>query len=909
MPSLSLFSISDSESFIHDQTLEGEAFLEGLKYDSAEIILSGLMPVLEKNKDWKNYCKISNKYIISLWRQGKLSEAEQIARKTLGICKEQLGEEHPETIRCNINNGVICFLSGKPMSITYFRKAVILAERLYGDNHPLTAEAYEWLGCTHESANNAMHAYRYLKKSLQIWKNTKGNNHPDLGNIYRYFGLYYKRFGQLDSAMLCFNKSKKLFDLKYGKYNYKSVKCLNNICDVYEVIEQYDTTKIIYAYALDLLSKSEAPNRYIYMMTYFNLGELYQREGDFLKAIQFFQKTLPLYFPGFKAEDIYSNPEEIGEYPYQVIKMVLFWKARSFIELAKTDSTNQLKYLKAAYNCYSDASRVIDNIKYQLSNYADLLNHENSHANLMVELAENALEIYSLTDDALYFERALQYLEKNKQMVLFASSNTDHDEDNPSYGYEQKAGKLQARYNQLLNMSTLWDADNDLAYFNERQINIKIEMDQLKWEIEQVHHKHEYRTKETAGISLAQIRKTLQDDQVLIQFTEFCHDYISKPERILSLIITQNQIAYYTIDGEQAYNLIAEYYNLISNRNPTVKVDSIGHELYNLLLGHWENLIDGKDIIIIPSQHISLVAFDALPVSFVKEGRVAYLIEKHAVWKDFSISSFVNYKDDGKAEELKVLAMAPGFTKENKLQIAMLTKRDTSLINLAGAERECMEISGLLNTKLITGFEATEDIFKSLSSEFPLIHLSTHGVPCKFNEETVRLAFSKRNDTIEDGFLSMYEVFNLDLNAELVVISACKTGIGKLNKGEGNLNLGWAFSKAGAKSVVISLWDANDYASSKIMPVFYKLLADGHTKPSALHQAKLEFLTSSDDLTSNPYFWAGFEYYGNNQGIISKSKILPEYIWGIVLVCSLILAVIAAMGKKLFANKEHLDAR
>jgi len=248
------------------------------------------------------------------------------------------------------------------------------------------------------------------------------------------------------------------------------------------------------------------------------------------------------------------------------------------------------------------------------------------------------------------------------------------------------------------------------------------------------------------------------------------------------------------IDGQKAHKLITDYYHLISNNDQKSRIDSIGYWLSELLLKPFAKLIDNKELIIIPSQHISLVPFDALPIFSFKHNKTRYMIEDHSIWKTFSIYAFLQENILSKPLEENILAMAPGFTKTKKMQIATLTKRDTSLIDLAGALSECREISSFFNTKLVSGFNATEKEFKSLSGNFPVIHLSTHGVPDTFDETKVKLAFSKLNDTEEDGFLSMYEVFNLDLTAGLIVLSACKTGIGELNKGLGNLSLAWAFN-------------------------------------------------------------------------------------------------------------------
>jgi len=131
------------------------------------------------------------------------------------------------------------------------------------------------------------------------------------------------------------------------------------------------------------------------------------------------------------------------------------------------------------------------------------------------------------------------------------------------------------------------------------------------------------------------------------------------------------------------------------------------------------------------------------------------------------------------------------------------------------------------------------------------------------------LAFNNlSNGSSFDGNLNLYEILNLQLKSQLVVLSACKSAVGAKNKSEGNLNLAWAFRNAGTRSVVVSIWDANDYTSSRIMPQFYRYLSDGHSKPDALREAKRDYLRQADKLMSHPYYWAGFDFMGDGSPLV-----------------------------------------
>jgi CHAT domain-containing protein len=140
-----------------------------------------------------------------------------------------------------------------------------------------------------------------------------------------------------------------------------------------------------------------------------------------------------------------------------------------------------------------------------------------------------------------------------------------------------------------------------------------------------------------------------------------------------------------------------------------------------------------------------------------------------------------------------------------------------------------------------------------------MVHFSTHGYLNEARPKFSGLVLSlPRSELQEDGLLSAYEIFNLKLNADLVVLSACETGLGKEVKGEGLMSLTRAFMYAGTPSVVVSLWNVNDQSAADLMIRFYRNLQTGMTKGEALRQAQLETIRDN----GFPFFWAPFVLIG-----------------------------------------------
>ena len=146
--------------------------------------------------------------------------------------------------------------------------------------------------------------------------------------------------------------------------------------------------------------------------------------------------------------------------------------------------------------------------------------------------------------------------------------------------------------------------------------------------------------------------------------------------------------------------------------------------------------------------------------------------------------------------------------------------------------------------------------------DFRYIHFATHGFLDELHPGRSGILLSRAPDSKEDGILQTSEIMRLKLNADIVTLSACSTGLGKFVNGEGVLGLTRAFFYAGARNVAVSLWNVNDSATAALMKSFYLNLRRGLPKREALREAKLSLLRSSQPSWRHPYFWAAFVLEG-----------------------------------------------
>jgi len=159
--------------------------------------------------------------------------------------------------------------------------------------------------------------------------------------------------------------------------------------------------------------------------------------------------------------------------------------------------------------------------------------------------------------------------------------------------------------------------------------------------------------------------------------------------------------------------------------------------------------------------------------------------------------------------------------------------------DLPGTSVELQAIDRLTEGDFYYSDQSKESYFKSLGDNFAIVHLSLHGLLDNENPGNSSLHFIGK-DSLEDGFLHAREIYNLQLNAELAVLSACHSGTGKINQGQGLMSLGRAFIYAGSQSVLLSRWEVSDVTAPVIMKYFYEGLVDGLKKSEALRKAKLQ---------------------------------------------------------------------
>ena len=318
--------------------------------------------------------------------------------------------------------------------------------------------------------------------------------------------------------------------------------------------------------------------------------------------------------------------------------------------------------------------------------------------------------------------------------------------------------------------------------------------------------------------------------------------------------------------------------------------------IYQKVFAHVDSLLpDSTELIIVPDGVLGYVPFDALLVEDPTEGQLAnqyhYLLQDHTISYAYSatLQQEMKYRRHRKEPSKNLLAFAPSFGKEEDMtgDTALLATRYIDVANrrnwlspLKYNVPEVHAIKSIIGGDIVTDTAATEKAFTKMASDYRILHLSTHGKANDQMGDYSFLAFHELDDSLENEWLYNRELYNLNLNADLVVLSACETGIGELQRGEGIISLARGFSYAGAKSIVTSLWSVNDNSTKVLMELFYQNLKDGMSKDNALRQAKLDYLDNHPSMGQEPFFWAAFIPIGDMSPVELSGE--EEVLWWIL---------------------------
>lgn len=636
-----------------------------------------------------------------------------------------------------------------------------------------------------------------------------------------------------------------------------------------DVVADTSFEKALLSYQKALKLFKDKPNRFEtseIVLTLQKIGELYETYDKSEDALSYYQKALQQVSIDFSSNNFNDNPdiESISDRALSLeifkLKVRLLAKCEKYdAVLATIDSAiDLLDFLRTSFESNLD--------KHYL--------FENSHMIFETGLSA-AYQLYSSTNNRDYLDVAFHYSEKSKSIMLLEAiysskaqqfSNVpdtllekEHQlkaqvtnlekmlKDNPSKENEEQLFQTKNRYYKALN--TLEDKYAD--YFN------------LKYNPE--------------VISIYQLQQFLNKDEALI--TYFYGDVHLYSIKISSEITEFNQL---NLDSTFNNKIITYSEALHSPDSDFEDFLSRSNQLHKLLINPSLAQNPYKKLYIIPDGLLNYIPFESL---VTQKNPIIYLVENVSI--SYTNSATLLLQLQSQFKNIKLLSIAPSFENSNTKQLQPLPNN----------AEEARTLVTYFKGELLEKQQATLANFQKEYKDYGIFHFATHAILDDEFPEYSYLAFTPTTHT--DNFLFISDLYNLKLEANLVSLSACETGIGDLKRGEGFISLSRAFYYSGAKSIVHTLWKINDNSSSAIMVDFYENLSKAMNKDEALRQAQLSFLKKhKEDKLSHPYYWSSFVVSGNVDSLLKENKRWVYVLIGALFLTSVIGVVFMSRGRR-----------
>jgi len=369
-------------------------------------------------------------------------------------------------------------------------------------------------------------------------------------------------------------------------------------------------------------------------------------------------------------------------------------------------------------------------------------------------------------------------------------------------------------------------------------------------------------------------------------------EYVLGDKQSFAWVVFQNKVSAVMLPSSKELTAAVTAYRTASSSKVSspaaaqaiAKLKAQNQQLYQKLFQPLEpHLQSAQKLIIVPDGALAYLPFETLAGEPKRAATTApYLIERFAISYAPSASALAALRalrQNTAAESKGIIAFGdPVYAKSDLGETVTSTSSGKGQIGQADhsfdfrqlpyTRNEVNGIAALFPTadrRVFLGAAAREQNVKAEQlSQYRYLHFATHALIDEEYPARSGIILSTPTDAKEDGALQMGEVMRLKLNADLVTLSACRTGLGQLFKGEGMIGLTRSFLYAGAESVVVSLWNVNDIATATLMKAFYKNLKQGMPKDEALRQAKLELIHGQQQAWRHPYYWAAFVMVGDS---------------------------------------------
>lgn len=924
--------------------------------DSTIVYLHQAIPFFKKSNDKERYITELLTLSAVLQAIGRFDDYRKNAIFTLEETRSLIGEEHVLYAGALNNLNSYYYDQGDfDQSIDLLKKSILIYRKIESGNKFLT-KAMSNLANSLTKAGDYTEALNILEQVRLIQEKEAGKTGNDLVKLLRVYndiawncGLK----GELDLAADYYRRSIGL--IKNNKSLSTDLRYRNPVIRTFqgatEIAIQQGKEKEALAFITDALALQDAKNAFRKAKSFELRGDVFRLQGKPQQALAAYQegrrlaeitnssikrsdlankytriaevfavlnekdsslvsyqKALQVLAPGFVANDPGKNPEVEILLSKNKALTILAGKGALLWDIFM--DTKDEQRLSQSFESYLFGIAVINDIRQGVLT----TEAKNTLSEKTIPIYEGAiraaLALHQSTQQNHWLEQALTLAESNKSLLLLESVN-----EQAALGIQglpdsllqkDKALRLRIAFYQkkLIEAQSKKEKANAkrITAWKKQVFDLKGELQSLTDHFEAAYPRFYQLKYQNEKPDLAAWQKELaNNNQALIE-------YFVGEENSYGFVLWKDGLEYFELaQKEIVFNAIGQLRNSISQLPADAEVlqnyqafAMSSHLLYQTLLAPALAVLPQEitALKIIPDDQLNYIPFDLLLMETAPRDQavfsaqqLAYVLKQYSVSYDYSATWMLKNVENKNLEyQQDFIAYAPSF---KKAAIADGTRalracQESELYDLECSREEAKGINALMKGETRLNQAALKSSFAQEAGKYRIIHMATHACADEANPLFNKIFLS-------DDYLSNADLYHTELNAELVVLSACNTGSGRLVKGEGVLSLARGFVQAGCASSVVSRWSVDDCTTSDIMYRFYEGLHSGETKDEALRQAKLQYLAQADQFYAHPYFWSAFVAYGEMDAMDLGSG-FSVYLWAFIGL--LFLALVFFFGKR-----------
>lgn len=876
------------EDNLYLSAAQNRAFLYSKMYEPIRAIneVKRLLPFAEAafGKESGQVGNLTMNLGIDYFKMGAYYRAEQQFLEALALYPKTAEPNSEQFNRVYSNMGVNYRKMGAyDKAIEYGEKALEIKLLNYPENHPSVSKYHLNIGRVYRDMKKPEKALPYLEKALSIEQMHFPENHPFVTGMKGELANILADLEQYEEALGYYQASQSVDPQYMAPDHPYIIASYANIALVYMEMERFEEALATQEQAISMMENSGyfPPYKQTEMLRL--LSEIHDKKGDLNRA-------LALAIEGLEILAIEADADFSAMLPSQRA----FDDQKLYIQMMTW--IGQLYERKGATAQALDAAdKAIEAVHLLRSSYHSDSDRQflNSSLTELFELAvRTAFTSYEADGDESYLRQAFAFMEAAKADVLKRAVNEGlalRSAEIPEVLLDSldelsfKIGSLKDDLNDWLMAS---ESDDDSQAPDSLKSNLFEQRESHRALLRHIELSYPAYHQLKFGKGL---QKLPQITHRLKQVNGNLLTYFYDDSSLYCILLCQDKI--YGFRTAHQDNLAGQISDLRDFLNPEKALNMRQselkhfqqqcHALHELLLapalGQAAMQAEQK-LIIVPFGLLHYLPFELLHEQ--TEAGLAFkespfLIKKYPVTYALSASLWAQERKEVSTPRDGFKGFAPQYD-----DLPMKTHARLGFGSLHWNVKEVENAQRLLKGTIFVNEAASEEQFRQQAPLADILHLSMHADVNDQLPMRSGLLFTPGADSLEDGFLNLYEIYNLRLPAQTVVLNACNTGYGQLAEGEGVLSLSHAFSYAGCRNILFNLWLADDQASSQIVNAFYQELQAGLSQEEALRQAKLSYLEAADPLRAHPYFWAGLVL----QGGMEEPKSGFGWWWGLGIV-------------------------